>query len=201
MFKKFLLSSYLIVWPAFALAVPVTINMTGDNLIGNGGRCFDATCMDGTVWDVLNGGNPLLNDGEWPFSDSIVVDLGAGTHYFAWSVTDSGGPEGLLAEILWEGNANRSGAHWEVFDLATGALIESATELGANNAHPIWGTIAGISNDAQWIWDSNGDGGANSVWIRTSITIRGNNAVPEPGTLSLVAASLLGLSIRRRRNK
>lgn len=190
-----------------AYAIPVTVNMTADNAITSGGLCGDASCTAGINWGLLG---PLTNGTDWRAADTVALDLGPGTYYFAWQVENlgspgSGNPAGLLAEILWDGQANVSSSAWEVYSLESGASIASATEYGLNGGANVWtsangGAIAGISTDANWIYSANNFADADpSVWIRTSISIR---AVPEPGVLGLSVFGLLatiGLAFRRRR--
>jgi len=192
---------------AAAHAIPVTVNMTADNVISSGGLCDTATCQNGTAWASLG---TVPNAGDWRQADSVVLDLGAGTHSFAWQVTNTGSPStgnpaGLLAEILWQGNASYSSSAWEVYDVLSGNFIALATGYGANGGANVWtganggSPIAGISTSATWIYTANNFAEADaSAWIRTTITIR---AVPEPGVLPLLGAALLtlGLLARRRR--
>ena len=189
-----------------AHAIPVTINMTADNVVIGGGLCSDVNCTTVSTWGVLNGG-PLANVGNWKQSDSLVLDLGAGTHYFAWNVTNNGtatssNPAALLAEILWGGNANYSSSNWDVITTG-GSFLANATEYGLNGGANIWtsnnsgGPVAGISTNANWIYSAgNGVDAAGSAYIRTSISIA---SVPEPGVLGLFGVGLIGLAMTRRK--
>jgi len=190
-----------------AHAVPVTINMTADNIAAVGGLCADASCRRGTGWNALNGG-PLGNSRRnWMQSDSLTINLGAGTYYFAWRVRNVGprsqnNPAGLLAEILWDGNANYSSSDWEVFNRNNGAFLANATDYGLNGGANIWtnvngGPVAGVSTNASWIYTADNFANANrSAWFRTSITV---TSVSEPGILGLLGIGLIGLAMVRRK--
>jgi len=184
-------------------ATLVTLNMTADNSFG-GGLCFDSSCTDGTVWDDLGSG-PLTNADDWMQSDSVTIDLGPGTYYFLWGITNLGSPSvnnpaALLAEILWDGNANYSSSSWKTFDSGTDTFLTDATEYGFNGDPNIWttvngGAVGGISTNANWIYTANNFADADpEARIRTSITV-----VPEPSIIALFALGLLGLGFARRR--
>lgn len=190
-----------------ANAIPITITYTTDNRIDPPywGLCEDSSCQTGTI---------LPTDsyaGDWRFADTYTLDLGAGTHYFAWFGLNMGtgsetNPAGFLAEITWAGGSSSSGSAWDIatpFDdvFAGTANWVSATEYGANGGANIWtsvngGPVAGISGNAQWIWSANNFNAEmdREVVIRTSIRI-----VPEPGTLALLGVGLLAIGLIRRR--
>jgi hypothetical protein len=105
----------------------------------------------------------------------------------------------LLAEILWDGNANYSSSSWEVYDQSNGNFLANATEYGVNGGNNIWGNnlggpVSGISTNANWIYTANNFANADSsAWFRTSIS------VPEPGILGLFGMGLFGLAMARRK--
>lgn len=189
---------------AQAGATLVTINFTADNVVAPSGLCSDSNCLAGVEWELIG---PVPNRENWQAADSVTIDLGPGTYWFTWYVNNDGAgsasnPAGLLAEILWSGNANYSSSGWEVTtDPGDTTSWVAATSYGANGGANIWtsvngGPVAGISTNAEWLWTSNNfnaemDGFAA---IRTSIT------VPEPGTIALFGLGLIGLGLGRRRS-
>lgn len=190
---------------AAAHAIPITINMTADNIIASGGLCASSACSGSTGWSALGTNTTYFNN--WQRSSSVILDLGAGTHHFAWQITNSGSPSsgnpaGLLAEILWDSGANYSSSAWEIFNASTGNLIEQAREYGANGGNNIWrnvngGPVNGITTNANWIYTSNNFQNApSSAWIRTSITIA---EVSEPATMAMMAIGLALVGVARRK--
>lgn len=137
----------------------------------------------------------------------------------AWS--DDQTAQGLLAQLFLDGTALHSGdSRWEVFatnenrgngspapttaemtayvaNATTNNLWEAPFVGGGNGIAP-WGTIAGITNTAQWMWKNipgdpdplrGGSGAAEMLIFRVS--------VPAPGSAAILA--LGGLLVARRR--
>lgn len=192
-----------------AHAVPVTVTYTADNVVN-----FAVVCATPTGPGPCQGGGPTLALGDeyndWTSADTASIDLAPGQYWFTFVVENVGGvsngnPGAFLAEIggaVW-GNTLTSSA-WQVdvdrpTQFPSNATWESATEYGANGT-AIWGNvlggpIAGISTDAQWIWDFTNVEGAERI------TVRGLVNVPEPGTLALLGLGLMGMGMSRRKAK
>ena len=134
----------------------------------------------------------------------------------AWS--DDSVAQGLLCDLVANGTPIRSGdARWEVFatginlndgdpapTLATmGTQIALANSLGwgpidvgvANGASP-WGAVANIDSSAKWMWHATAGRDAFNGGFDHDEFLIFRTSIPEPATLGLLAASLLGL--RRR---
>lgn len=202
--KTALLALSLTLMAAGAQAMMVTATFTVDNAHNafDGGLCLDSSCTGGIAWENYGA---LPNIGNWQQADSVTMDLGAGTHWFRWSAVNSGtggegNPAGLLAELSWNGMTNSSSSAWDVS--LDGSNWTAATEW-AQNGGGIWGgvhggPISGISTNANWLWsDSNFNSSMPArTFFRTSITIA---ALPEPGTLSLLAFGLAAIAWTRRR--
>ena len=78
------------------------------------------------------------------------------------------------------------------------------TSFGPNSVSP-WGTVSGISSDANWIWPSDSNrlpggiyGACHTCTVDFSPAI---TPTPEPGTLTLLTGGLALLPLIRRRRK
>jgi uncharacterized protein (TIGR03382 family) len=202
---------------AAANAELVTGTITADNhyaLYSSAGSTFS-----------FHGGNEMGAGGSpgqynWSEAESYSFEVGEYLYIAAWS--DDSVAQGVLAEFYSDslGTILSGDPRWEVYgtnvnlgdgsphptalDIAghvnfadTNSLWES-TFVGANNGVSPWGTIAGITGSAQWMWKNvigdsdplNGGSGASEMLIfRTQ--------VPGPGSLALLA--LGGVVGRRRR--
>ncbi len=191
--------------------VVVNNNPTNDNYItGNSSDnfrsffSFDLSSISGTVtsatfevrrylqsgavtlslFDVTTPAATLITTRNGVSSPSIFADLGSGTSYGSFAVAT-----GVSTDIL-------------SFALNAAAISDINTHIGVNyfsigGAVLNGGTIFSSSNDEP---GGSFGSGANSVQ-RLVLNVGQVSAVPEPATLALFVAGLLGLGTMRRRHK
>jgi len=169
--------------------------------------------------EITSGGNPGTYN--WSQAEPYQFEVGEFLYIAAWS--DDSVAQGVLAEFhsdalgtlmsgdsRWEvygSNLNRNDGdpHPDIFEIANHVGVADANMLwepifvgDANGVQP-WGTIAGVSDDAHWMWRSDisdadplngGSGNGEMLIFRTN--------VPTPGSAAFLGIGGLAF-IRRRR--
>ena len=188
-------------------AIPVTVTYTADNVV-------NAWYQDGGSLDALGLGT---NAGNWRDADSAILDLDPGSYTLYWKVSNAGTPSGsnpvaFLASITagFAIDYPLSSSNWEISTGDPGVSPDfslltwiAATEIVQNGTPgSIWwnnnsnGPVAGIDNDAYWIWtdDHNTSTAPSTAYIRTTFNVADGGA-----TLLLMGICLSGIAALKNR--
>lgn len=169
--------------------------------------------------EIDAGGAPGLYN--WSEAENWAFETQSVFYIAAWS--DDSVAQGLLADFSIANEGLLSGdPRWEVFgtdinrgdgdahpfaweiasfvDFADANALWESPYVGNANGDDPWGTIAGISNDARWMWrDTAGDvdplHGGSGLGEMLIFRI----AVPAPATAGMIGLAGLG-TLRRRRS-
>lgn len=206
-----------------AQAIPVTAHITADNHYGL--YYGDATGSNMQYVgrnETGTSGNGLPGQYNWTLPETFNFNISAGDYLYvaAW---DDGGPQMWTADFSWAGGSApelvTDATNWQYIqgntvilselssppvtipDLKaaiTGASWSFISQALAYNSSP-WGNISGVDDSAKFIWgDTTAEAGGKFQIFRTAIPVA---PVPEPSTMLLLGAGLLGLAVMRRSRK
>jgi hypothetical protein len=197
-----------------AQATPVTATITADNFyalyIGNSDGS-NIKKIGRNEMDMF--GNPMYDQNgnilwNWSQPETWKFDMAAGQEIFIAGWGDNSGLQGLIGQFDF-GNTtvmtNKTDWMYTQLNYSLGNNMPEPTEaemeavlsadpswqaIGSSaNYGAIWGPIAGISSDAQWIW---GDKiFSNAVNPNVEIFKMKPTSVPEPSLLQLLGMGLL----------
>jgi len=157
---------------------------------------------DSTIGTLVGHGN------NWgaTYSYGSLLTAGVANYIHIYSI-DWAGPQGLLgtftlgdANFVFENGINTLNTdtiNWDVNTTGFGNAYNAPVSYGSNGIGP-WGYHPGISTSAQWIWDPSGTGSYNISYFSAKINPLSVPA-PEPSTILLVGAGLLGMGIAIRK--
>lgn len=155
-------------------------------------------------------GAPILTGDNWGVTYSSVYNLtSSSVSYLILKVTNLGLPGAALGTFTLSdgkyafGNGaniiSTGGSGWSMYVDSLANPASPIINEGSNGIYP-WGSHAGISPNAQWVWyynsiNTNGFGAWGSdystVYLVTSITP--TTVVPMPSAMWLMGTALLGL--------
>ncbi|WP_332876956.1 PEP-CTERM sorting domain-containing protein [Massilia sp. S19_KUP03_FR1] len=195
--RSLLLKSALVLSASAALCASATAGvLTTKVSVDNGFSAYLSTTNNtlGTTFSSAN---------DWYTVTRGSVTLGTLAQYYLHiAAYDQGGVAGMLGAF----SLADSGYHFAngTTSLLTGSNLITAnttgftgaytatTSYGANGVAP-WGSLAGISSSAQWIWSGNNDFNDRSYFTIAILKDAPSN-VPEPGSLGLLGLGLLALT-------
>jgi len=189
--------------------VPAILNITADNIYSLN---IESTSRPSTPIPL----GP--NSSNWQAIDTYGILLEwLEPNYLSFYVTNKGAnssrnPAGLLAQVSLVGPGqwfeetgvnqilSADSDYWRIGTHMWNGV--TPTSWGANNdSSTIWygvngGPVSGISGNAEWIWTANNfaSGGDDAAYVSLELT-----PVPEPTTLLLLGAGLIGVITTRKK--
>jgi hypothetical protein len=212
MMKKLFVVLVMLGMSGIAFADTGSVNMTTDNhyqlYLSTSESVLGAFVGQSNQWGSGDG-VPPVGPYDWQFSESFTFNLTSGQSYYLQilAVDNGGGYAGVLGDFglssanSWFKNGTQSlftgmdnSNSWKVYKDGFGITQMTLKDLGVNGSG-VWGTIAGISGNAHWMWTDeaiSGDLVDTTRYFTAKI-----NTVPEPISTALFLLGGATLAVRR----
>lgn len=193
--SSLVLGALLVAMTAPVKATSISAAMTVDNIfttyISTNDSVLGTQIGTGTNWGVTYNFSGALTSGVTNYLHVVAGDQGGPAAFIGqFTLSDTGfsfanGTQSLLTNTT----------NWQGSETGFGSNYQTPIDLGANGVSP-WGSRAGISSSARWIWVRDTQN-VDLAYFSATIT---SNSVPDGGmTVALLGLAVAGLASLRRK--